>query len=117
MKFLAVACLDLRIRLEERATWVWGQGNMGWSGEGFGTVQVRWDARECRVRKKGNLARNMVRDVPVLPAGDTEALEADEPTPIPRSAHISIPLSQTRLRKTRKTVRPEPSMSASDALD
>nr|GEU79192.1 hypothetical protein [Tanacetum cinerariifolium] len=50
---------------------------------------------------------------PVLPAGDTEALEADEPIPIPRSPHIIIPLSQTRLRRVRKTVRPEPSMSAS----
>nr|GEY83623.1 retrotransposon protein, putative, Ty3-gypsy subclass [Tanacetum cinerariifolium] len=48
----------------------------------------------------------------VLPAGDTEALEADEPTPIPRPP-IIIPLSQTRLRKARKTVRPEPPMSAS----
>nr|GEZ60674.1 retrovirus-related Pol polyprotein from transposon TNT 1-94 [Tanacetum cinerariifolium] len=26
--------------IEKRATWVWGQGNMGWSGEGIGTVQV-----------------------------------------------------------------------------
>nr|GEU33176.1 hypothetical protein [Tanacetum cinerariifolium] len=50
---------------------------------------------------------------PVLPAGDTEALEADEPTPTPRSPHIIIPLSQTRLRRARKTVRPEPSMLAS----
>nr|GEW69365.1 putative reverse transcriptase domain-containing protein [Tanacetum cinerariifolium] len=49
---------------------------------------------------------------PVLPAGDTEALEADEPTHIPGSP-IIIPLSQTRLRRARKTVRPEPPMSAS----
>nr|GEX04322.1 hypothetical protein [Tanacetum cinerariifolium] len=48
----------------------------------------------------------------VLPAGDTEALEADEPRHAPGSP-ISIPLSQTRLRKARKTVRPEPPMSAS----
>nr|GEY78187.1 hypothetical protein [Tanacetum cinerariifolium] len=48
----------------------------------------------------------------VLPAGDTEALEADEPTHAPGSP-IIIPLSQTRLCKTRKTVRPEPPMSAS----
>nr|GEU35902.1 hypothetical protein [Tanacetum cinerariifolium] len=48
---------------------------------------------------------------PVLPAGDTEALEADEPTPTHRSRHIIIPLSHTRLRRARKTVRPEPSMT------
>nr|GEW38253.1 putative reverse transcriptase domain-containing protein [Tanacetum cinerariifolium] len=48
----------------------------------------------------------------VLPAGDTKALEADEPTHAPGSP-ISIHLSQTRLRRARKTVRPEPPMSAS----
>nr|GEV10951.1 putative reverse transcriptase domain, ribonuclease H-like domain, aspartic peptidase domain protein [Tanacetum cinerariifolium] len=48
----------------------------------------------------------------VLLAGDTEALEADEPTHAPGSP-IIIPLSQTRLRRVRKTVRPEPPMSAS----
>nr|GEZ12951.1 ribonuclease H-like domain-containing protein [Tanacetum cinerariifolium] len=26
------------IGIEKRATWVWGQGNMGWSGEGYGTT-------------------------------------------------------------------------------
>nr|GEX59604.1 hypothetical protein [Tanacetum cinerariifolium] len=50
---------------------------------------------------------------PVLPAGDTKELEADEKTPTPRSPHIIIPLSQTRLHRARKTVRPEPFMSAS----
>nr|GEU87035.1 hypothetical protein [Tanacetum cinerariifolium] len=50
---------------------------------------------------------------PILPARDTEALEADEPTPTPRSPHSIIPLSQIRLRRARKTVRPKPSMSAS----
>nr|GEY05530.1 hypothetical protein [Tanacetum cinerariifolium] len=49
---------------------------------------------------------------PILPARDTEALEADEPTPIPRSPYIIIPLSQTRLRRARKTIRLEPSMAA-----
>nr|GEW82126.1 reverse transcriptase domain-containing protein [Tanacetum cinerariifolium] len=49
----------------------------------------------------------------VLRAGDTEALEADEPTPTPRSPHIIIPLSQTRLRRARKTIKPKPSMSTS----
>nr|GEZ70730.1 hypothetical protein [Tanacetum cinerariifolium] len=48
----------------------------------------------------------------VLSAGETEALEADEPTHAPRSP-ISIPLSQIRLRRARKTVIPEPPMSAS----
>nr|GEY50818.1 hypothetical protein [Tanacetum cinerariifolium] len=48
----------------------------------------------------------------VLPAGDTEALKADEPTHVPGSP-IIIPLSQTHLRWARKTVRPEPPMSAS----
>nr|GEV79065.1 hypothetical protein [Tanacetum cinerariifolium] len=50
---------------------------------------------------------------PVLPTRDTEALDADEPAPTPRSPHTIIPLSQTHLRKARKTVRLEPSMSAS----
>nr|GEU67455.1 retrovirus-related Pol polyprotein from transposon 17.6 [Tanacetum cinerariifolium] len=49
----------------------------------------------------------------VLPAGDTKALEADEPAPTPRSHHTIIPFSQTRLRRARKTVRLEPPMSAS----
>nr|GFC92014.1 hypothetical protein [Tanacetum cinerariifolium] len=47
-----------------------------------------------------------------LSAREAEALEPDEPIHAPRSP-ISIPLSQTRLRKARKTVRPEPPMSAS----
>nr|GEU43991.1 hypothetical protein [Tanacetum cinerariifolium] len=47
----------------------------------------------------------------VLPARDTEALEADEPTHAPGSP-IIIPFSQTRLCRARKTVRPEPPMSA-----
>nr|GEU53953.1 hypothetical protein [Tanacetum cinerariifolium] len=49
---------------------------------------------------------------PVLPTGDAEALEADEPTHAPGSP-IIIPLSQTRLSRAWKTVRPEPPMSAS----
>nr|GEX65151.1 hypothetical protein [Tanacetum cinerariifolium] len=48
----------------------------------------------------------------VLPAGDTKALEVDEPTHAPGSP-ISIPLSQTCLHRAWKTVRPEPPMSAS----
>nr|GFA68440.1 hypothetical protein [Tanacetum cinerariifolium] len=48
----------------------------------------------------------------VLSAREIEALEADEPTHSPGSP-ISIPFSQTHLRKARKTVRPEPPMSAS----
>nr|GEW64462.1 hypothetical protein [Tanacetum cinerariifolium] len=51
-------------------------------------------------------------DDPVLPAGDTKALEADEPTHASRSP-INISLSQTHICKARKTVRPEPTMSAS----
>nr|GFA26315.1 hypothetical protein [Tanacetum cinerariifolium] len=49
----------------------------------------------------------------VLLAGDTEALEADEPTLTPRSPYTIIPLSQTRLRRPQKTVRLKPSMLAS----
>nr|GEU50072.1 hypothetical protein [Tanacetum cinerariifolium] len=53
-------------------------------------------------------------DVPivdlVLSAKETEALEADEPTHAPGSP-ISIPFYQTRLRRARKTVRPEPPMA------
>nr|GEX93450.1 hypothetical protein [Tanacetum cinerariifolium] len=48
----------------------------------------------------------------VLSARETEALEADEPTHAP-GLPISIPFSQTRLCRARKTVRPEPPMSAS----
>nr|GEW82865.1 hypothetical protein [Tanacetum cinerariifolium] len=48
----------------------------------------------------------------VLPVGDTETLEADEPT-LPPGSPIIIPLSQTRLHRAWKTVRPEPPMSAS----
>nr|GEY55624.1 hypothetical protein [Tanacetum cinerariifolium] len=48
----------------------------------------------------------------VLLARETKALEADEPTHAPGSP-ISIPLSQTHLRRARKTVGPEPPMSAS----
>nr|GFC31757.1 hypothetical protein [Tanacetum cinerariifolium] len=48
----------------------------------------------------------------VLPARDTEALEANEPT-YALGSPISIPFSQTCLRRARKTVRPEPPMSAS----
>nr|GFD36824.1 hypothetical protein [Tanacetum cinerariifolium] len=40
------------------------------------------------------------------------ALEPDEPIHAPGSP-ISIPLSQTRLHRARKTVRPDPPMSAS----
>nr|GEX17454.1 putative reverse transcriptase domain-containing protein [Tanacetum cinerariifolium] len=43
----------------------------------------------------------------VLSARETEALEDDEPIHAPGSP-ISIPLSQTCLRRARKTVRPEP---------
>nr|GEZ80337.1 hypothetical protein [Tanacetum cinerariifolium] len=48
----------------------------------------------------------------VLLARETEALEANEPTHAPGSP-ISIPLSQTCLRRARKTARPELPMSAS----
>nr|GEV80439.1 putative reverse transcriptase domain-containing protein [Tanacetum cinerariifolium] len=50
---------------------------------------------------------------PVPPAGDTEAFETDESASTPRSPHTIIPLSQTCLRRTRKTVRLEPPMPAS----
>ncbi|GKB44074.1 hypothetical protein Tco_0889016, partial [Tanacetum coccineum] len=50
---------------------------------------------------------------PVPSAGDTELFETDESAPTPRPPHIRIPFAQTRLRRARKTVRPEPLMSAS----
>ncbi|GKB40022.1 hypothetical protein Tco_0884964 [Tanacetum coccineum] len=50
---------------------------------------------------------------PVPSAGDTEAFETDESAPTPRASQIRIPFAQTRLRRARKTVRPEPPMSAS----
>ncbi|GKD59894.1 hypothetical protein Tco_1297403, partial [Tanacetum coccineum] len=46
-------------------------------------------------------------------AGDTEAFETDESAPTPRPPQIRILFAQTRLRRVRKTVRPEPPMSAS----
>ncbi|GJV73003.1 putative reverse transcriptase domain-containing protein [Tanacetum coccineum] len=46
-------------------------------------------------------------------AEDTEAFETDESAPTPRSPQTRIPFSQTRICKTRKTVRLEPPMSAS----
>ncbi|GKD89559.1 hypothetical protein Tco_1365066, partial [Tanacetum coccineum] len=50
---------------------------------------------------------------PVPSAGDTEVFETDESAPTPRPPHIRIPFAQTRLRRARKSVRPEPPMSAS----
>ncbi|GKA96719.1 hypothetical protein Tco_0818814, partial [Tanacetum coccineum] len=50
---------------------------------------------------------------PVPSAGDTEAFETDESAPTPRAPQIRIPFVQTRLRRARKTVRPEPPMSTS----
>ncbi|GJQ92998.1 hypothetical protein Tco_0004137 [Tanacetum coccineum] len=46
-------------------------------------------------------------------ARDTEAFKTDESAPTPRSPQTRVPFSQTRLRRTRKTVRLEPPMSAS----
>ncbi|GKA87568.1 hypothetical protein Tco_0809332, partial [Tanacetum coccineum] len=49
-------------------------------------------------------------------AEDTEAFETDKsaPTPPPpRSPWTKVPFSQTRLRRARKTVRPQPPMTAS----
>nr|GEW67608.1 hypothetical protein [Tanacetum cinerariifolium] len=48
----------------------------------------------------------------VLLAREIDALKVDEPTHAP-GLPISIPLSQTRLCSARKTIRPEPPMSAS----
>nr|GFC08833.1 hypothetical protein [Tanacetum cinerariifolium] len=48
----------------------------------------------------------------VLSVRETEALEADEPTHA-HGSPISIPFSQTHLRRAQKTVRPKPPMSAS----
>ncbi|GJS37634.1 hypothetical protein Tco_0536016 [Tanacetum coccineum] len=45
--------------------------------------------------------------------GDTEAFETDESAPTPGPPQIRIPFAQTRLRRARKTIRPEPPMSAS----
>ncbi|GJV84125.1 hypothetical protein Tco_1524023 [Tanacetum coccineum] len=50
---------------------------------------------------------------PVPSAGDTEAFETDESAPTSRPPQIRIPFAQTRLRRARKSVRPEPPMSAS----
>ncbi|GJV96600.1 hypothetical protein Tco_1548177 [Tanacetum coccineum] len=50
---------------------------------------------------------------PVPSVGDTEAFETDESAPTPRSPQTIVPFAQTRLHRARKTVRPEPPMSAS----
>ncbi|GJY91036.1 hypothetical protein Tco_0506232 [Tanacetum coccineum] len=50
---------------------------------------------------------------PVPSAGDTEAFETDESAPTPRAPQIRIPFAQTRLRRARKTVRPQSPMSPS----
>ncbi|GKF70160.1 hypothetical protein Tco_0203217, partial [Tanacetum coccineum] len=50
---------------------------------------------------------------PVPSAGDTEAFETDETAPTPRPPQIRIPFAETCLRRARKSVRPEPRMSAS----
>nr|GEU62847.1 putative reverse transcriptase domain-containing protein [Tanacetum cinerariifolium] len=44
---------------------------------------------------------------PVPSAGDTEAFETDESAPAPKSSQIIVPPSQTRLRKARKTIKPQ----------
>ncbi|GKG26561.1 hypothetical protein Tco_0402264, partial [Tanacetum coccineum] len=43
----------------------------------------------------------------------SDAFETDETAPTPRPPQIRIPFAQTRLRRARKSVRPEPPMSAS----
>ncbi|GJX94050.1 hypothetical protein Tco_0348636 [Tanacetum coccineum] len=48
-----------------------------------------------------------------LSRDDEEAFETDESAPTPRPPQIRIPFAQTRLRKARKSVRPESPMSAS----
>ncbi|GKA55408.1 hypothetical protein Tco_0754357, partial [Tanacetum coccineum] len=50
---------------------------------------------------------------PVPSARDTEAFETDESAHTPRPPQIRIPFAQTRLRRARKSVRPESPMSAS----
>ncbi|GKF43466.1 hypothetical protein Tco_0130018, partial [Tanacetum coccineum] len=50
---------------------------------------------------------------PVPSAVDTEVFETDESAPTPRPPQSRIPFAQTRLRRARKTVRPELPMSAS----
>ncbi|GKG33438.1 hypothetical protein Tco_0433597, partial [Tanacetum coccineum] len=52
-------------------------------------------------------------DDPVPSARDTKAFKTDESAPTPRSPQIRVPFAQTRLRRTRNTVRLEPPMSAS----
>ncbi|GJR65523.1 putative reverse transcriptase domain-containing protein [Tanacetum coccineum] len=57
---------------------------------------------------------SLVHVVNLVPsARDTEAFETDESAPTPRSPQTRVPFSQTHLCRARKTVRLEPSMSAS----
>ncbi|GJT96413.1 hypothetical protein Tco_1091931 [Tanacetum coccineum] len=46
-------------------------------------------------------------------AEDTEAFETDKSAPTPKAPQIRIPFAQTRVRRARKTVRPQPPMSPS----
>ncbi|GJS73958.1 reverse transcriptase domain-containing protein [Tanacetum coccineum] len=61
--------------------------------------------------KEEHLAPADSSTVPVVnlvpSAGDTEAFETNESAPTPRSPQIIVPPSQTRLRRARKTVRPQ----------
>ncbi|GJV77647.1 hypothetical protein Tco_1509231 [Tanacetum coccineum] len=50
---------------------------------------------------------------PVPSVGDTEAFETDESAPTSRLPQTRVPFSHTRLCRARKTIRPEPPMSAS----
>ncbi|GKE20066.1 hypothetical protein Tco_1431578 [Tanacetum coccineum] len=66
-----------------------------------------------------SLAIPVVDPIPL--AGDTKAFETDESAPTPRSLQITVPPSQTRLHRERKTVKPQtpipfPSMAEVDIL-
>nr|GEV56734.1 ribonuclease H-like domain-containing protein [Tanacetum cinerariifolium] len=51
------------MRLEENDMWVWGQGHMGRSGEGLGTVQVRWGCTGMAGEEVAVLAGKGVKEV------------------------------------------------------
>nr|GEZ61145.1 hypothetical protein [Tanacetum cinerariifolium] len=75
------------------------------------TKEDPFEDEEDDEEEEEHLASADSSSVPIV--DPTEALEADEPTSTPRSPHIIIPLSQTRLRRAQKSVRLEPSISAS----
>ncbi|GKG34962.1 hypothetical protein Tco_0437658, partial [Tanacetum coccineum] len=74
------------------------------------------DEEDDEEEEEEHLAPANSSDIPIVDpvpsARDTEPFEIDESAPTPGPPQIRIPFAQTRLHRARKTVRPEPPMSA-----